>query len=370
MTTEEQSNYNKIKSFLGDTMLPSLDGYTKLPKIVSPDEKNSNKEQNTNGVLISTHSFPKIFKIFDNTCKCLNIPNELFNLRVYPELEIQGYAYTSIEEPFDISISSGSVNRLSEDELSFLIGHEIGHCLMGSLISFSKQSNTLEDLVYSRRLEVSADRFGYLAVGNIETATKTLMKLMTGLNDEYLDYDINKILESQNNQASKDRLYYKYLSHPPDFLRISFLYNYSLIGYEDLQHRKSKSIEKSNKTIEAQLDELIDNEVYKIIQEKLSALITWLLCLPILMKQQIKVSEVAKTLAVEINADEVKKTITLVSSIPDAERASYVYKCVMDLMVACFRTGPRLTDRALHSYKSLFPTIRFDDDSFYKNIFE
>ena len=54
---------NMIKSFLGDTMLPSLDGYTKLPKIVSPDAKNSNKEQNTNGVLISTHSFPKIFKM-------------------------------------------------------------------------------------------------------------------------------------------------------------------------------------------------------------------------------------------------------------------------------------------------------------------
>ena len=370
MTTEQQSHYNQIKSFVGDIMLPSLDGYTKLPKIVSLDEKNSNKEQNTNGVLVSTHSFPKIFKIFDNTCERLNIKNELFNLRVYPELEIQGYAYTSVEQPFDISISSGSVNRLSEDELSFLIGHEIGHCLMGSLINFNKQSNTLEDLIYSRRLEVSADRFGYLAVGNIETATNALMKLMTGLNDEYLDYDIHKILESQNKQVSKDRGNYKYLSHPPDSLRINFLYNYSTLDVEDLQRKKSKSIAKSNKTIEAKLDELIDNEVYKIIQTKLSELITWLLCLPILMKQQIKVSEVAKTLAVDINADEVKKIITLVSSIPDSERATYVYKSVMDLIVACFRTGPRLTDRALNSYKRLFPTILFDKDFFYKDIFE
>lgn len=81
--------------------------------------------------------------------------------------------------PSVVRISSGAVNTLSDGELSFLIGHELGHVIMHNLyIDFyyekhfekDKPPQNIAHLYHVHRLlsELEADRYGYLACGNLE----------------------------------------------------------------------------------------------------------------------------------------------------------------------------------------------------------
>jgi hypothetical protein len=357
-----------LDEYLGDTLLPSLAGYTRLPNFnASIKPADIFDHGHIPGEHVSENSVPRLFKTLKNTCETLKLDHNMFVLKVFPQWDIQGYAYISKNAPYITAISSGSVERLDEQELSFLIGHEIGHCLMGSLIEYNKNSTTLEDLIYSRRLEISADRFGYLAVNDIKIAANTIMKLMTGLSNEYLDYDINKFLNEKIDYSGTNS---KRSSHPDGHLRIKYLHQYSLISYEDLVQKRSNLIKKINKSIERELDKLIDNEVYDDIKKRINELAIWLFTLPILMKQQISVNTLCKSLSVEVDLDQVKKAITFISSIPDRERADNMSNNIHQLINDAIKTGPRATYNFLTNYNKLFPTIQFDNPTFYNSIFE
>jgi Zn-dependent protease with chaperone function len=73
---------------------------------------------------ITSKNYPKIYKLLDKACKTINLPN-------HPELYLE-WSYNvngftiGVDNPI-IVLTSGSIDLLNDDELLYLIGHEVGH---------------------------------------------------------------------------------------------------------------------------------------------------------------------------------------------------------------------------------------------------
>lgn len=104
-------------------------------------------------------------------------------------------AYTfGLSSPKVVVLYSALFQVMDEDELLFILGHELGHVALGhtwlnSLVgglagipaSWSAGSLlTLAFLWWNRTCEYSADRAGLLACGNLEKAVRALIKLAAG----------------------------------------------------------------------------------------------------------------------------------------------------------------------------------------------
>ena len=96
--------------------------------------------------------------------------------------------------PSVVSISAGAVNTLNEKELSFLIGHELGHIISrGGLVRFfftqyySKDEEAYPVISHDLHVldllsELEADRYGYLACdSDIEAFISVMCRLSGGL---------------------------------------------------------------------------------------------------------------------------------------------------------------------------------------------
>lgn len=95
--------------------------------------------------------------------------------------------------PSIVNINSGLFELMTKEELRFVIGHELGHLInkdtaLARLISFvfPHGSNPPISLQYKIRLhsqlaELVADRYGYIATGNLEACVTAFFKMASGL---------------------------------------------------------------------------------------------------------------------------------------------------------------------------------------------
>ena len=110
-------------------------------------------------------------------------------------------------EPHIVNINSGLLNIMTDDELRFVIGHELGHLInknteMMRLIGFifPPNSNPPIMLQYKIRLweqlsELAADRYGYLAVENLNTCLSAFFKMTSGLDVSKINMQLDVYLE-------------------------------------------------------------------------------------------------------------------------------------------------------------------------------
>ena len=99
-------------------------------------------------------------------------------------------------DPHIININSGLIDLMTDDELRFVVGHEIGHLMnrdtkLLRLIYFVFPHNTVPPLVlqYKIRLwqqlsELVADRYGYMAIPNLEVCVSAFFKMASGLDPQ------------------------------------------------------------------------------------------------------------------------------------------------------------------------------------------
>ncbi len=110
-------------------------------------------------------------------------------------------------EPHIVNINSALINLMTDDELRFVIGHELGHLMnrnteMLRLIGFVFPHGTVPPLVlqYKIRLweqlaELTADRYGYMAVENLEACLSAFFKMTSGLDITKINMQVDAYLE-------------------------------------------------------------------------------------------------------------------------------------------------------------------------------
>lgn len=136
-----------------------------------------------------------------------------------------------------VNINSGLINIMTDDELRFVIGHELGHLInknteMRRLIGFVFPPEATPPLMlqYKIRLweqlsELSADRYGYMAVENLDTCLSAFFKMTSGLDVSKINMRLDIYLE-ENLKHLEYFLHDKGLSrdtHPVNPIRVQAL---------------------------------------------------------------------------------------------------------------------------------------------------
>lgn len=149
-------------------------------------------------VRVDDHQFPRLHRLLGEVCAVLDateLPELYVSANPVPQAMTIG-----MNTPF-IVLTSGLVDLMDEEELRFVIGHELGHALSGHAV----YRTLLERLValtgvlgavplgglaarailaalmeWSRKAELSADRAGLLATQAPAVAFRTHMKMASG----------------------------------------------------------------------------------------------------------------------------------------------------------------------------------------------
>ncbi len=149
-----------------------------------------------NAVRVSPTQFGRVHRLYGEAAATLDVPEE-YELYVTQTPLVNAGAY-GMERPF-IIVNSGMVRLLDDEELRFVLGHELGHVMSGHvlyttmmvlLLRLAQQGFPIVGLAaravlialteWYRKAELSADRAGVLATQQPESGLRTLLKLAGG----------------------------------------------------------------------------------------------------------------------------------------------------------------------------------------------
>ena len=145
------------------------------------------------GLAVSGNITPDIYKSITNVCENLGVPNGCVTAFIFADPNYQAACLTTGPDECILQFSSALVNSLNMDELSFVIGHELGHFLLehkGVL------TNDLapESFLSNRAQEISADRIGVIGARNLDASISALIKTVSGLDNSLIRFDVAEFL--------------------------------------------------------------------------------------------------------------------------------------------------------------------------------
>lgn len=129
----------------------------------------------------------------------------------------RSWATDDEERPHIITINSGLYNLMNEEELKFVIGHEIGHLInedavIQDIFNFiypdeETKENCPEFLekrinLYNQLAELGADRYGYMANENLEACVSAIFKIASGLLLDKMSVSIDALIAENNNRLN------------------------------------------------------------------------------------------------------------------------------------------------------------------------
>lgn len=244
-----------------------------VEKIIA--EANYEPEENIWKNILEGHSFkvtekmsPKLFELFQSVKRKLNYRKPI-DFYITNSAELNAFALTRPDENDAdiININSALVSMFDDDELRFVVGHEIGHLItryarVVKLINFVFPEAEKMPIILAHKIELwqkvselTADRFGYIASPSVEKCVSGFFKMASGLNTDRIDFDYKayiadneKILEyfSQNRNI---------FTHPVNPLRIKAITLFSESNlYEDFTNEKEFT---PDDKLNAEMDKLI-----------------------------------------------------------------------------------------------------------------
>ena len=244
-----------------------------MEKIIA--EANYEPEENIWKNILEGHSFkvtekmsPKLFELFQSVKRKLNYRKPI-DFYITNCAELNAFALTRPDENDAdiINLNSALVSMFDDDELRFVVGHEIGHLItryarVVKLINFVFPEAEKMPIILAHKIELwqkvselTADRFGYIASPSVEKCVSGFFKMASGLNTDRIDFDYKayiadneKILEyfSQNRNI---------FTHPVNPLRIKAITLFSESNlYEDFTNEKEFT---PDDKLNAEMDKLI-----------------------------------------------------------------------------------------------------------------
>ncbi len=162
-----------------------------------------------NAVRVSEKQFPDVQRLYVDVLRTMDSPAH-YPLFVSQTPIVNAGAY-GMNEPF-IVLNSGTIRLLTdEQELRFLLGHELGHIMSGHvlyrtmtvlllrlaqlgfpIVGLAARAILLGLLEWNRKAELSSDRAGLLAVQDPEASLSAFLRLAGGGTPE--ETDLNEFL--------------------------------------------------------------------------------------------------------------------------------------------------------------------------------
>jgi Zn-dependent protease with chaperone function len=213
-------------------------------------------------VRVTRDMFGRLHRNLEWACQILDVAEPELYVKLDPIPNAFTYGHT---RPF-ITLTSGLVDLLDEEERLFVIGHELGHIKSGHVVytlvarniaaiialigqatlgigALLGQGMAYTLLEWYRKAELTADRAGLLCVQDTDPAIRTFMKLSgggsslgDGMNQSEFLRQVRDYEEADRSQL--DRAYKLLLTanrtHPYAIERAKELDEWSRDGYRDL----------------------------------------------------------------------------------------------------------------------------------------
>ena len=224
---------------------------------------------------------PKINSICQKVIEKLEFEEEIeFFITNSPDINAAAYYKSEESHSHLIALHSGLIEKFDDEELQFVIGHEIGHLISKSadlmrIIDFLFPVKENMPLVFQHKIslwyklaELTADRFGYLAMPNFDKCLSNFFKLSSGLNLERIAFDANayylEIKDVLEKYIASDQI--SYFHHPVNPIRIEALKLFSesdtcASAAKDKKFKKDVSLEKNIQKLVDILLSIDDSEI-------------------------------------------------------------------------------------------------------------
>lgn len=181
-----------------------------------------------------------------------------------PEMNAFAIPSNYKEYPHRIALNSTIIDKMDDDELRFVIGHEIGHLvtktykisqMMRFLFQNKEPSLLLRQkfMFWEKLCELSSDRFGLLANRNIEKAISSFFKLISGLPKNVIDFDLDEFVRQNkhNLETHINEISAQSISHPIPSLRVISLdiFSRSEVYRKSIENQKTVPDKKLSKNM-------------------------------------------------------------------------------------------------------------------------
>jgi Zn-dependent protease with chaperone function len=131
------------------------------------------------GLRIHAGQFGHVHAVVDDCARMMRMPTPHVFIRDDPFVPVVAIG---IGDPYAIVISAQYVEHFQPDELSFLIGRELGHIASGhtrytSLLSSNGRENGVIAVAFGawlRKIDYTADRIGLLCCGSLDAAMRAI----------------------------------------------------------------------------------------------------------------------------------------------------------------------------------------------------
>ena len=364
--TDIEGARNRVKDFLLPNLAALLDVSDKGIFNPSAERKSAKVESLARSSLRLTNEIaPLLNEQVELVCERLKIPRHLVDVYVFPSSDLNGFCYVD-ELPIIVGLSSSIVKALSGNELAFVLGHEIGHALFKETTNFIANSSCLEDQILARSIEISVDRVGLLASGDVDAAFRAILKTLSGLDDSILRYDFSHFMSEAREVLDTritDQLLYS--SHPPLAQRfkalVSFSTSDSYLGLTNIKSGSGIPIEQVNRVISARLNNSVDAHAYKLIDEALSNVLVWVSYVLIASKRTVNLSDLKAMCEVSITKLDIEKAAIFLDSYTHSEKTSLLNEKITEAIISSARLAPRATARLISRLESAYPEIKFNN---------
>lgn len=156
--------------------------------------------------------------------------------------EVNAFAIMAQEkdEAHIININSALIQLMTEEELKFVIGHELGHLInqdarLLNLVTFVFQDGDIPVLLthkirlWQQLAELVADRYGYMAVGNLNSCISAFFKMSSGLDFDKMGIDFDSFIKENIKRLSyfKEEEGLSCDDHPINPIRVEAIHLFS-----------------------------------------------------------------------------------------------------------------------------------------------
>jgi Zn-dependent protease with chaperone function len=173
---------------------------------------------------VTPKMFPRLHRSLTWACKILDVPEPELYVTVDPIPNALTYGHT---KPF-INMTSGLIDMMTDEELFFVIGHEVGHIKAGHVLYGTMARNIAAVVAllgemtlgvgallarglvialfeWYRCAELTSDRAALLCVQDLEPARDTFMKLAGGTTRLAAEMDREEFLRQIREYEEVDR---------------------------------------------------------------------------------------------------------------------------------------------------------------------
>lgn len=225
-----------------------------------------------NALLISEHVTPGVEDIIRRVLSVFSISRTNVEAFVFSDPAIQAACLGSGSDSAAICVSSGAVESLEADELAFVIGHEVGHFILNHTKQYSEAIQRSPEFFECRRYqEISADRYGLVAAGSVDSAMRAIIKTASGLSARHLQFSVQRFAR-QFSKSTSQHSDATYTTHPDMPTRARGLLRFDPIKNDPNLADKLQEVDIK---IGKDLDKISNHHFIAIKRDLRSRIITW-----------------------------------------------------------------------------------------------